>query len=155
MIVQYTKVMAPFLLCWNTTSEADVSNMKIQIQLSPIPCMFFTLLRIEAERQSENMASYFERVRIVLLNFSMIKQNCTHWHSSTLIKRLQRPNSVCEHSKWVRFRRWCMVKNYIAACMPLFNSSDCFVFLGGFVFLVFFFFVKYLFHATVIFCILL
>src|SRR5258705_6482325 len=72
--------MPPILLCWSTTSEADVGGMAVEVEPSlQYPISFVAVRQMAAGRQSDKMAYCMTwkcvKSRRVSLNSSIWKKN--------------------------------------------------------------------------------
>jgi hypothetical protein len=96
--------MLPILLCWPTTSEADVGDMAVEDEPSRQYSVEFCCRATDNSRGTvwQNgvwRGSAYEAK--VCNGIPPWGKNRTQWNSSTLAKRLRRPNSGCQHSEAV------------------------------------------------------
>ena len=85
------KSMPPVLLCWPTTSGADVSGMAIETEHSFQYSIKFCCLVAEGRRRAiwQNDVWHGSKDEAKMWNWiPPYGKNCTHWHSLTLVEHL-------------------------------------------------------------------
>ena len=92
------KLMPPILLCWPTTSEADVGDMAVEGEPSHQHFVKFCCRATDGSRGAvwQNGVWHGSAYEAKVCNWiPPCGKNCTLWHSSTLAERLRRPNTGC------------------------------------------------------------
>ena len=105
------KVMPPILLFWSMMSEANDSEMAVEVEPSCQYCVTFCCCVTDGSRgavwQNDVWHGSANEAKVCHWNPSC-GNNGTHWHSSMLGEHLWIPNSNCEHSDAVggAFQQW-------------------------------------------------
>jgi len=92
------KLMTPILLCWPTTTEADVGDMAVEVEPSLQYSVKFCCRATDDSRGAvwQNCIWHGSVYEAKVCNWiPPCGKNWTQWHSSTHSERLRRPNSGC------------------------------------------------------------
>ena len=92
------KLMPPILLCWLTTSEANIVDMAVEVEPSRQYSIKFCCRATDDSRGAvwQNGVWHGSAYETKVCNWiPPCGKNCTQWHSATLAERLRRPNSGC------------------------------------------------------------
>ena len=101
------KVTRAILLCWPTTSEADVGGMAVRVEPSHQYSVKFCCRVTDGSRGAVWPNGIWHGCAEEAKVCHWIPpqgENCTHWHSLTLAAHLWRPNSGCE--QWGLLQQW-------------------------------------------------
>ena len=103
-----SKSVPTVLLGWPITSEADVSGMAVEVELSHQYSVSFCCHVTDGSRGAIWPTWKCRWSKGVTLNSSMWKKTSSHWHSSTFSEDFWRLNSGCEDSAVVGgvFQHW-------------------------------------------------
>ena len=86
------KLIPPIVLCW-PMSEVDVGDMAVEVEPS---CQYSVKFCCRASGDSRGAVWHGSAYEAKVCNWILpCRKNCTHWHSSMLVERLQRPNIGC------------------------------------------------------------
>jgi len=104
-------LMPPILLCWPTTSEANIVYMAEEVEPSRQYSVKFCCRATDDSRGAvwQNGVWHGSAYETKMCNWiPPCGKNCTKWHSPTLAERLRRLNSGCQHSEAVggAFQQW-------------------------------------------------
>ena len=105
------KVIPPILLCWPTTSNADVGGMAVEVEPSCQYSITLCCCVTDGSRGAVWRNGVWQKVNMMqrsVTEFLHVNKKGTCWHSSTLTECLWRTNSGCEHSEVVgsAFQQW-------------------------------------------------
>jgi len=92
------KLMPPILLCWPTTSEANVVDMAVEVEPSRQYSIKFCCCMTDDSRGAlwQNGVWHGSAYETKVCNWiPLCGKNCIQWHSPMLAKLLRRPNNGC------------------------------------------------------------
>ena len=123
------KVIPPILLCWPTTSNADVGGMAVEVEPSCQYSITLCCCVTDGSRGAVWRYDVWQKVNMMqrsVTEFLHVNKKGTRWHSSTLTKCLWRTNSGCEHSEgWVVHSRSGNSDSGSPPLLHIFMSAAC------------------------------